>query len=155
MHGDFGDATLVATSLEVGLKECLHYLNGLLIADEATRHSKHVGIVVHACKACNLRNPAECRANALVLVERHVDSLSAAANSYARIALAALHGKGAGVGKVGIVSALGAGGAKVAHGDSLTLEVLNHCNFGFVAGMVAANGYRRVFFVYHIFIFGE
>ena len=89
------------------------------------------------------------------MIERHIDTLTTATDAYTGIALTALHGKGAGMREVGIVAAFGAMGAKVAHGDALALEILNHCKLGFVAGMVATNGYRRVFFDYHIFIFGE
>ena len=150
LHGNLGDAAAMTTSLEVGFKKSLHNLDCLLIANEATGHCEHVGIIVHTRKACNFGNPAECRANALVLIERHIDTLTTATDAYTGIALTALHGKGARMGKVGIVTTVGAMSAEVAHGDSLTLEILNHCNFGFVAGMVAAKCHRLVLFDYHI-----
>ena len=153
LHGNLGDAAAMTATLKVGFKESLHNLDSLLIADEATGEGKHIGIVVQACQACNFGNPAECRANALMLVESHVDALTATTDTYTGITFTALHGKGAGMREVGIVAAFGAMGAKVAHGDALALEILNHCKLGFVAGMVATNGYRRVFFDYHIIIF--
>ena len=155
LHGYLGDAAAMTTSLEVGFKKSLHNLDCLLIADEATGEGKHIGIVVQACQACNFGNPAECRANALVLIERHIDTLTTATDAYTGIALTALHGKGAGMREVGIVAAVSAISAEIAHSDTLALEILNHCKLGFVAGMVATNGYRRVFFDYHIIIFWE
>ena len=153
LHGNLGDAAAMTASLEVGFKKSLHNLDCLLIANEATGHCEHVGIIVHTRKACNFGNPAECRANALVLIERHIDTLTTATDAYTGIALTALHGKGAGMREVRIVAAVSAISAEIAHSDTLALEILNHCKLGFVAGMVATNGYRRVFFDYHIFIF--
>ena len=66
LHGNLGDAAAMTASLEVGFKKSLHNLDCLLIANEATGHCEHVGIIVHTRKACNFGNPAECRANAPV-----------------------------------------------------------------------------------------
>ena len=153
LHGNLGDAAAMTATLKVGFKESLHNLDCLLIADEATGHCKHVGIIVHTRKACNLGEPAERRANALMLVESHVDALTATTDTDTGITFTALHGKGAGMREVGIVAAVSAISAEIAHSDTLALEILNHCKLGFVAGMVATNGYRRVFFDYHIIIF--
>lgn len=153
LHGNLGDAAAMTASLEVGFKKSLHNLDCLLIANEATGHCEHVGIIVQTCQACNLGEPAERRANALMLVESHVDALTATTDTYTGITFTALHGKGAGMREVGIVAAVSAISAEIAHSDTLALEILNHCKLGFVAGMVATNGYRRVFFDYHIFIF--
>ena len=93
--GDFVDATLVATAFEIGAEENVDNGNGFVIAQESSRERQHIGIVVATREACNLRSPAECRANALVLVERHVDAFAATADSYSWITLAAFDGFGA------------------------------------------------------------
>ena len=97
----------MSSALEVSVEKRLHHLDGLLVANEATRHCKHIGIVVLARKGSHFRNPAKGCTDALVLVESHADALSAAAHGDAGIAFTLLHSLSARVGEVGIVSTVG------------------------------------------------
>ena len=136
--GDFVNATLVATAFEIGAEENVDNGNGFVITQESSRERQHIGIVVATREACNLRSPAECRANALVLVERHVDAFAATADSYSWITLAAFNGFGAEVSEVGIIAAVFAESSEIGVFDSVGFKVVNHSHFGGITGVVAA-----------------
>ena len=81
--------------------------------------------------------PAECRTYALMLVERHADALTAAADSQTQTTLATLYGIGQRMGKVGIVATVCRMGAKVAAFIALLREILLGMFLYSKAGMVA------------------
>ena len=75
----------MASALKLGGEVLVHNLTSHLLVDKATRHHQHVGIVVLTDEVGNLRNPAEASADALMLVQRHVDALAASADGNAGI----------------------------------------------------------------------
>ena len=142
----FVDAALVASTLERSVEKYFYDFDCLIVADEASGQGNHVGIVMLAGKTGYLWNPAEGRAYALVLVERHVDALAAAADADTRIAFATFDGSGAQVGKVGVVATFLAVGAKVNVFDAVAFQVVDNCQFGGISRMVAAQSNGNVFF---------
>ena len=66
-----------------------------------------------ACQMSNFSSPAKSRTNALMLVERHVDAVSAAADSNSRVTFACLDSLRQLMGKVGIVAAFGRVGSVI------------------------------------------
>ena len=140
---DFVNAALMASALVGGHQEGLDHGNGFLVGDKAARHSQDVGIVVLTCETCHGQTPAQCRADALVLVQRDVDALTAAAHGDAGIALALFDGQGARMGKVWIVTAVLIIGAEVLAGDTLRLKPALDGFLDGIARMVAAQRHRH------------
>ena len=136
----------MTTTLKWRVEERFHDVDGLVVADEATGQSQHVGIVVLAGKAGDLGYPAQCRTYALVLVESHVYPLATTANTYSRIAFALFHGSGAQVCKVGVVATFIAECAEVGVCDSVAFQIIDDCQLGGISCMVAAQAHRNVFF---------
>ena len=139
----------MAASLEVGGEEGFQDFRSGLGIDEAAGHDDDVGVVVLAGQAGDFGYPAEGGADAVVVVERHVDAVSAAADGDAGVALAAFYGGGKGVGVVGIVATFGAAGAEVFIGPSFLVEPLLDELFQLVPGVV---GGEPDDFVVHVFL---
>ena len=146
LNGNLVYSALVTTALEGGGEEGLDHLNGLFMAHETAGHGDDVGIVMLACQLCNLGNPAQCRANALMLVQRHVDALTATAHGNAGVALATLNGVGAQVGKVGIVTTVGGVSSEILVFNALFFEIIDYGEFGVESGVVAAQCYGNAGF---------
>ena len=73
-----------------------------------------------------------------MLVERHADSVAAAAHGDCRVHLAGLDSPGAGMREIGIIATLAAESSEIFKGDVVRFEIaLNH-GFEFISGMVAA-----------------
>ena len=143
---DFFDTAQVATAFKIGVKEGFYHFDGLLVAHEAARHGKEIGIVGPARQRSHLRNPAERRADGLVLIERDIDAFTTATHSNTRIAFAAFHRIGGKVGKVGVIATIFAKSAKIFICNTFTFKVLNHCLLGLPTGMVAAKRHRQTRF---------
>ena len=126
----------MASALKRSVEEFGHNHIRFFRADEASRHDKDIGIVVLACQMSNFGSPAKSRTNALMLVERHVDAVSAAADSNSRVTFACLDSLRQLMGKVGIVAAFGRVGSVIfvrpAFGFQPTADIL----FQFKAGVV-------------------
>lgn len=142
LHGNLVDTCLVASTFEGRVEELLHDGCCRGGVDEASGHHEHVGIVVLAYEMRYFGYPAESGTYALMLVERHVDALAAAADGNAGVALAALHGCCKRVSIVGIVAAIGAVGAEVLVLPAFGLEPLLHIFFQFVTSVVAGKTYQ-------------
>lgn len=139
------DAALVAATLEVGLEEGLEYAVGRSGVDEAAGHNHDVRIVVLAGKTCNLGNPTQGGPDAVVVVQCHIDAVSAAANGNAGITFACLHGRSQGVCIVGIVATFFAIRAKVFVFPAFGFEPLLDVLFQFIACMIGSKPYQFVF----------
>ena len=103
----------MTSALKRGGEELFQNAGGHMVGNETTGHHQDVGIVVLTAQFGNLCIPAEGSANALVLVERHGNAVSAAADGDAWIAFTSLYGLCQGVGKVGVVAAFGSVRAEV------------------------------------------
>ena len=97
----------MASALERGAEELLH--DGCCggSVDESSRHYEYVGIVVQADKVGYFGYPAQSGTYPLMLVERHADTLTAATDGYAWIALSAFHSFSQRVTVVGIITTVG------------------------------------------------
>lgn len=144
-NGNLLNAALMATALKRGLEELVHYCGCRVVVDESARHYEHVGVVVLAYEVGYLWNPRQSGANALMLVERHVDSFAAAADANARIYLAALNAAGEGVAEVAVVAARVAVCAVVLVGKAVLFEILYDEFFQWIAGVVAGYAYCLYF----------
>ena len=102
--GDAVNTSLMATALKGGVQVLVHYLAGHVGVDETAGHYQDVGIVVLTDKVGYLRNPAQAGADALMLVQSHGDTLSAAAHGYTLLYLTVLYTAGQSVAIVGIVA---------------------------------------------------
>ena len=126
MYRDAVNAELMATALKGGVQILVHDLAGHIGIDETAGHYQYVGIIVLADKMSNLRYPAESGADALMLVQGHGDSLSAAAHGYTLLYLTALYAAGQSVAVIGIVATIGSVGAVVLELQPLLLQVFNY-----------------------------
>ena len=97
-------ATLMATAFERNREEFVHDGTGRVVVDETTGHHEHVGIVVLTDELADFRAPANSGTNALMLVERHGNTLSATTDGNAWINLAAFNAFSQCVTKVRIVN---------------------------------------------------
>ena len=79
----------MASAFKRHLEELVHNLCSSLVVYKASRHDEHVGVVMLADEACNLRLPCNSGAHAVVLVKNHAYALSASADTYSGINLAA------------------------------------------------------------------
>ena len=103
-YGDLVDPALMAASFERGVEVCVEDLKGEVVGDESGREDEDVGVVVLLCEGCELREPAESGADALMFVERHLDTVAGTAHCDTEVALSGLDGEGTGVGKIGVVA---------------------------------------------------
>ena len=138
LHRNLVDALLMAPALELGGEVFVHNFASHSLVNEAPRHYEHVGVVVLSNQMGNLWNPAKSGTNALMLVQRHVDSLAAAADGYARKNLASFNATRQGMTEVAIVARLLAVRAIVLVLVSLLLKILLNellqCKASMVAG---------------------
>ena len=146
LDGDFVDTALMAATLIGGRQEGLDHGDGLFVGDKAPRHGKDVGIVVLAGKTGNCQAPAQCRANALMLVQRDIDAFTAATDGDTGIALALLNCQSTRMGKIGIVTTVLIIGTEVLAGDTLPLKPTLDSLLDGLAGMVATQGDRNARF---------
>lgn len=137
-EGDFGDAALVAASLEFGVEEDVDEVDGGGGVDEAAGEHQAVGVVVLACQTCQVGVPAEGGTDALVFVESHADAVAGAADGYSGVAAPLFDGFGRGVSEVGIVARIGREGAEILIFYILRFEVSLDDRLEFVASVVAA-----------------
>ena len=145
-YGNFIDAPLVATAFKIGIQKGIENVLRRIGVDESTGHHADIGIVVLARQSGNFLAPAKGSAYALMLVERHVDTVAAAANSDAGIALAALHRLCQRVGIVGIVAAFRRTGTEIPIRNFSRFELRANKLLQFISGMIAGKTYRNIFF---------
>lgn len=146
LDGYLFDAALMAPALERRAQELVDNLQRKLGRDEAGREHQHIGIVVLTGQTGQLDIPAQRRAYALMLVERHADAIARAAQSDAGIYATGLDSLGTRMGEVGIVAALGAVGAEIDILHTLRLEIALDDTLHFISGMVAAQADGHTFF---------
>ena len=103
LYRDLFYATLMATAFKRYCEELVHDGTGCVVVDETTWHHEHIGIVVLTDKLSDFRAPANSRTNALMLVERHGNTLSTTTDGNAGINLAAFNTFSQCVAKIGIV----------------------------------------------------
>lgn len=142
-------AALMATAFEGNREELVHDGTGRVVVDETTGHHEHIGIVVLTNQLANLGIPAYTGANALVLVKRHGDALTTAADGNAGINLTALDTLGQGMSVVGIVHGGIAPCSIVLNGVSFLFEILQHELLQGKTSVIA--GYSNTFY-FHIFL---
>ena len=118
------DAFLMAATFELGGEILIHDGSRCFLRDETAGHHEHVGIVVLADKMGYLGNPAETGTDRLVLVERHVDALTRAADGDTGEYLALLDALSKRVAEVAIVARVLGVGAVVLIGVALLFEIL-------------------------------
>ncbi len=85
------------------LEELIHDFLCHLIVDEAAWHYQYVSIVVLTNHMSNLWNPSQSGTNALMLVERHSDTLARATDANTRINFAILNALGQSMTEVWVV----------------------------------------------------
>lgn len=129
----------MASTVEGRGQESVDNLNSNLRVDESCGEYQNVGVVVCAGQASEFRCPAYSCADALVLVESHGYAVAASAHCDSRIALAALHGLSAWMGKVGVVAAIGRIGTEVVILQTLVAQMLHYNVFKFETGVVTAD----------------
>lgn len=126
MDRDAVHASLMATALKGGVQVLVHYLAGHVGVDETAGHDQDVSIIVLTDKVSYLGDPAQSGADALMLVQGHGDTLSAAAHGYTLLYLTLLYAAGQCVAVVGVVTAIGGEGAVVLELQPLLLQVFYH-----------------------------
>ena len=116
----------MATAFKLGGEVLVHDGTGSVLVNETSRHHQHVGIVVLTDEMGYLRNPAQTGTDGLVLVERHVDALAAAADGDAGEHFTLFNAAGQSVAEVTVVTRVLGIGAVVLIGIALLVEVLLH-----------------------------
>ena len=86
------DTACVATTFEGSIEVLVEDAFGYGVGDKAAGHDEDVSIVVLTGKLGNLGTPAEGSTDALMLVEGHVDAVSATADGDAALVLTSLDG---------------------------------------------------------------
>ena len=131
----------MASTLELGGEVLVHDGAGSLLRDETAWHHQHIGIIVLTDEMGNLRNPAETCADALMLVERHVDALTRTTDGDTREHLALLDALSQCMTEVAIVARVLGISAIVLILVALLFEVFLHELFQGKASVVARNSY--------------
>ena len=116
----------MAATFELGGEVLIHDLTGCRFIDEASRHHQHIRIVVLTDQMGDLRDPAESGTDRLVLVERHVDTLTATADGDTWEHLALFDATSQCMSEVGVVARVLGISAVVLIGVALLFEVLLH-----------------------------
>ena len=93
----------MASAFKRSLEELIHDFLCHLIVDEASWHYQYVCIVVLANHVSNLWNPSQSGTNALMLVERHSDTLARTTDTDTRINFAILNALGQSMTEVWVV----------------------------------------------------
>ena len=132
----FVDACLVASSLKGCCEELVEAGDGGVLVDESSWEYDDIGIVVLAYEVCNLGSPDESCAHALMLVERHADAFSGAADGDAGIDGTFFDGITKGMTEVGVVTTGFAVGAEIAKDDAAFSQVFLNEFFKREASMV-------------------
>ena len=122
--GNGFDALLMATSCKFCVEEFVEALAAYVFADETTGEDDDVGVVVLTDEVGNLGSPYKSGADALVLVERHGDTLTTATHGYTGIYLALLDTLGQCMAVGSVVAAFLSIGAVVLVFHALLLKVL-------------------------------
>ena len=146
------DTLLMATTFKLGGEVLVHNLASHLLIDEATRHHQHVSIVVLTNQVSNLRNPAQSGADALMLVQRHVDALAAATDGNAGEHLASLDAASQCVTEVRVVARVLGISSVVLILEALLLEILLYELFKSIASVIAGYAYCLYFHNYKLCI---
>ena len=131
----------MASALELCIEEFIHNLLCHVVVDEAAWHHKYIGVVVLADEMSNLWYPAQTGSDGLMLVQSHVDALTAAADGYSREYLSLLDAFCKGMSEVGVVAALLAESAIVLICYAVLIEVLLYVLLKLIASMVAGYAY--------------
>ena len=120
------------------------------LVQETCRHGANIGIVVLTRQAGDFGIPAIGRSNLLVLVQRHVDAVTAATKSNGRGDVAFVNSFAKRMGIVGIVATVGGVGSKIFYFVPI-FDKLVFCKlFHFKAGMVGGHciGVDPYYFIY-------
>nr|AFN57664.1 hypothetical protein [uncultured bacterium r_02] len=113
----------MAAAFKFGGEVLVHDGTGGFFGNEATWHHQHIGVVVLTDQMGNLRYPAETGTDALVFVERHVDTLTGTADSDTREHLALLDALSQRMAEVRVVAGVLGIGTVVLIGVALLVEV--------------------------------
>ena len=135
------DATLMTAAFELRIEEFIHNLLCHVVVYETSWHDKHIGIVVLADEMSNLWYPTQTGPNGLMLVQSHVDALTAAADGYSREYLSLLDAFCKGMSEVGVVAAILAESAIVLICYAVLIKILLYVLLKLIACMVAGYAY--------------
>ena len=116
----------MASAFKRHTEKLIHNIPGRLVVNEAPWHDENVGIVMLADKVGYLRNPCKSGTYALVLVECHVYTFSAAADTDTGINLSFLYAFGQCMAEIAVVAAKIAVCTVVFVWISMFLEILDN-----------------------------
>jgi hypothetical protein len=102
--GNFADSPGVPPSFKGSGQKSPGNVNRSCFLNEADRQSKHVGIVVFPCEACQFREPAKRRSDALMFIGGYCHAIAASAQDYPQLRLARFHHIGGWVHKVRVIN---------------------------------------------------
>ncbi len=100
------DSSLVAPSFKGCIQEGHEDLIYFFVVQKTTWKRENIGIVVCSCVIGNFRIPAQCRPDPLMLVHRHIDTVSGGAYGNSRITFASFNSRCQWMCIVGIISAV-------------------------------------------------
>ena len=123
MNRNAVNASLVTTALKGGVQVLVHDLAGHVVVYETAGHYKNIGIIVLTYEMSDLGDPAESSTDALMLVQSHGDTLSAAAHGYTLLYLTVLYATGQCMAVISIVTTVRSIGAVVLELQPLLLQV--------------------------------
>ena len=127
---------LVPSAFKEGIKECLNDFYCQFVRNEPCWQGKHICVVMRPRELRKFGHPAQCRAYALVLVCRHVDTVARTADDDSEVIFARLDSKCQGVGIVGIITTVLRVRAEVVDLNVLVLKIagygLLHCKSGVI-----------------------
>ena len=132
----------MAATVEGGREEDVDHAHGFLGGHEACGQNEHVCIVVGTREARRLVVPTERRTDALVLVERHADTVARTTEANAGIDGARLHGLSQRMGVVGIIATVRRIRTKVADLVTQRSDMIHECTLYLYARVIAGKAYR-------------
>ncbi len=75
----------MATALKRSVKKSINHALSFICRHKTTRHNQDIRIVVRTCEASDFFHPAVSGTHALVLIERHTDTVARSTNCNAWI----------------------------------------------------------------------
>lgn len=142
-HGNLLDAALMASALERRFQEHVDTFQSRLRVDKPRRKRKDIRIIVRTGQAGQFRQPAQSRTDALMLVQRHRNAVTAATDGNAAAALATLNRLGTGMREVRIIATIRRKSAEIHEFQAQVAQMRLDDALQFKTGMVAAHAYGK------------
>ena len=128
---------LMTATVKFGREElCQNHIR-FFSADEASRHNQYISVIVLTGQVRNFCIPTESSTNSLVLVQRHIDSVSTAADSDTGITFSRFHCKSQRMSIIRIVYACGRVSSEILVSPAFYFQPAANIFFQFKTGMVA------------------